>query len=59
MKTRILLSALAFLAVCALSAFMAWCGGITLDHRGPEVGTVVLLGVSFGTVAAILTFTEL
>ncbi len=60
MKTRILLSALAFLAVCALSAFVAWCGGYNFDKRNPDVACWVC---ATGTIAVwlggmVFIFTE-
>ncbi len=53
MKIRILLSALAFLAVCAVLAFIAWMSGYNFDHRDMTVGGNTCFAVFLALGAAI------
>jgi hypothetical protein len=52
LRTRILLSALAFVGTAATCAFLAWMNGYNFDHRDMDVGkgaiyTLMVSGFAF------------
>lgn len=52
-----------FIVICALSAFIGWCGGYDFDHRSSGVGvwvfTTICLATFFGCMVAEMTREEL